>query len=160
MQRYVVSTELIFEKETYRLIIELKENTEFAAWGAVIDGPAQTPAQRYALALRATTSVAAPFSKVVEFNDEISFLMRPRGYIDIEFKTPDEIREISLFDAYSLGLLHGGQGKAVSGPYVTAVMGAKKEFIRVVEKVADHTLGQLAKASGLKAPKKIKEKKK
>lgn len=153
LQRFLLSTEVTFEGEVYRMILEFKENVEMAAWNAVIETPSMSAADRYRLALKVSTDDGGPFLQVVEFSRDVSFLMRPKGNLDIEYDTKSEVRELALYNAYTMGLFHGGQQTASAQQYVQAVSANLTKFQTTVTQVAEKILKKLLDTSGLKLPK-------
>lgn len=152
MQRFLLSTKVEFEGKSYHMILEFKQNTDKAAWDAVIESRPLTPAERYSLALQATTDDPGPFQKIVKFNSNLSFLMRPKGNLDVDFKGLEQTRELALFNAHFMGRFHGGQGSAVSGAYVREVSSALQGFKETMIAIADKVLNRLYEESGLKPP--------
>ncbi|MEZ0392810.1 MAG: hypothetical protein ACAH59_11390 [Pseudobdellovibrionaceae bacterium] len=150
MQRFLLSTRVQMDGESYPMILEFKENTDKAGWEAVIEAPVKNATERYGLGLRATMDDAGPLMKVINLSSQASFLMRPRGNLDIEVTTSAQTRDLALFDAYLMGLFHGGQGPEVSGNYQKQVQANPELFQQTVMEIADKVLKRLSEESGLK----------
>lgn len=152
MQRFLLSTEVKFEGKKYPMLLEFKENTERPGWDAVIESPLQSSIDRYKLAIQATIDDPGPFQKIVRVTENLSFLMRPKGNLDIEPKSRSDIREQALYNAYLMGRFHGGQGPSVSQSYRDEVLGYPLLFQTTVFSIASKVLMKLAQESDLEIP--------
>lgn len=153
LQRFLLSTEVSLDGQTYRLILEFKENADRSAWEAVVETPLISAADRYRMALQVTTADGGPLLKIVELNPAVSFLMRPKGNVDIVPESKSEAHNLALYNAYAMGLFHGSQGTDSSKAYVKAVTENPTGFQSAVTVVAEKVLGKLADTSGLQPPK-------